>query len=86
MLFLILQQPSRGSSNRGGSSRRTRRASSNGEKVKKAELKKASKAGVREEEKGQWWPCILTDFDLKTLRDKGFMASSIGSIRRRRRN
>jgi hypothetical protein len=43
-------------------------------KVKDVELKKASKARDMEGKKGKWWPCNLTDFDLKTLQDKGFIA------------
>jgi hypothetical protein len=44
------------------------------DKVKEAEMKKASKARNREEEKGQWWPCNLTEFELKSLQDEGFLA------------
>jgi hypothetical protein len=32
------------------------------EKVKEAEMKKASKARNKEGEKGQWWLCNVTDF------------------------
>jgi hypothetical protein len=44
------------------------------DKVKEAEMKKASKARNREGEKGQWWSCNLTDFELKSLEDEGFIA------------
>jgi hypothetical protein len=44
------------------------------EKVNEAEMKEASKARNREGEKGQWWPCIVTDFELKALQEEGFIA------------
>ncbi|KAM0913770.1 hypothetical protein ACQ4PT_011943 [Festuca glaucescens] len=44
------------------------------EKVKEAEMKKASKARNREGEKGQWWPGNVTDFKLKALQEEGFIA------------
>jgi hypothetical protein len=36
-------------------------------------VKKASKARNREGEKGQWWPCNVTDFELKALQEKGLI-------------
>jgi hypothetical protein len=42
-------------------------------------MKKASKARNREGEKGQWWPCNLTEFELKALQEEGFLA--LGSCR-----
>ncbi|KAK1643336.1 hypothetical protein QYE76_061141 [Lolium multiflorum] len=36
-------------------------------KVQEAEMKKASKARNREGEKGQWWPCDVTESELKAF-------------------
>jgi hypothetical protein len=36
-------------------------------KVQEVELKKASKARIREGEKGQWWPCEVKDSELRDL-------------------
>jgi GMP synthase-like glutamine amidotransferase len=44
------------------------------EKVKEPEMKKASKARNREGEKGQWWPCDVTDFKLKAFQKEGLIA------------
>jgi hypothetical protein len=44
------------------------------EKVKEAEMKKASKATNREGEKGQLWPYSVTDFEVKALQEEGLIA------------
>jgi hypothetical protein len=41
-------------------------------KVQEAKQKKGSKAWNGEGEKGQWWPCDVTESSSKTLRKKGF--------------
>ncbi|KAK1649283.1 hypothetical protein QYE76_067088 [Lolium multiflorum] len=43
-------------------------------KVLEAEQKKASKARNREGEKGQWWPCEVTDSDLRAFEKEGMIA------------
>jgi hypothetical protein len=37
-------------------------------------MKKASKARNREGENGQWWPCDITDFELKAFEQEGLVA------------
>ncbi|KAK1645096.1 hypothetical protein QYE76_062901 [Lolium multiflorum] len=44
-------------------------------KVQESELKKASKARNREGEKGQWWPCDVTESELKAFEKEGLLAS-----------
>jgi hypothetical protein len=44
------------------------------EKVKDMKMKKASKAMNKKGEKGQWWPCNLTDFEPKSLQEEGVIA------------
>ncbi|KAM0925344.1 hypothetical protein ACQ4PT_004266 [Festuca glaucescens] len=43
-------------------------------KVKETEMKKDSKARNREGEKGQGWPCNVTEFELKALQEEGLIA------------
>ncbi|KAK1610190.1 hypothetical protein QYE76_033863 [Lolium multiflorum] len=43
-------------------------------KVQEAEQKKASKARNREGEKGQWWPCDVTESELKAFEKEGLLA------------
>ncbi|KAK1652939.1 hypothetical protein QYE76_070744 [Lolium multiflorum] len=44
-------------------------------KVQEAENKKASKARIREGERGQWWPCETTDVELRELQNEGMISS-----------
>ncbi|KAK1687188.1 hypothetical protein QYE76_048036 [Lolium multiflorum] len=44
-------------------------------KVQEAENKKASKARIREGERGQWWPCETTDTELRELQNEGMISS-----------
>jgi hypothetical protein len=44
-------------------------------KVQEAENKKASKARIREGERGQWWPCETTDAELRELQNEGMISS-----------
>ncbi|KAK1668900.1 hypothetical protein QYE76_057059 [Lolium multiflorum] len=44
-------------------------------KVQEAESKKASKARIREGERGQWWPCETTDVELRELQNEGMISS-----------
>jgi hypothetical protein len=44
-------------------------------KVQELEMKKASKARNREGEKGQWWPCDITESELKTFEKEGLVAT-----------
>ncbi|KAK1650865.1 hypothetical protein QYE76_068670 [Lolium multiflorum] len=43
-------------------------------KVQEAEMKKASKARIREGEKGQWWPCEVKDSELRDLQSEGMIS------------
>jgi hypothetical protein len=43
-------------------------------KVQEAEQKKGSKAQNREGEKGQWWPCDITESELKAFEKEGLLA------------
>ncbi|KAK1610111.1 hypothetical protein QYE76_033784, partial [Lolium multiflorum] len=43
-------------------------------KVQEAEMKKASKARIREGEKGQWWPCEIKDSELRDLQSEGMIS------------
>jgi hypothetical protein len=43
-------------------------------KVQEAEAKKASKARIREGEKGQWWPCETKDAELRDLQSEGMIS------------
>jgi hypothetical protein len=43
-------------------------------KVQEAEAKKASKAKIREGEKGQWWPCKIKDSELRDLQSEGMIS------------
>ncbi|KAK1619548.1 hypothetical protein QYE76_025065 [Lolium multiflorum] len=44
-------------------------------KVQEAENKKASKARIREGERGQWWPCETTDVELRELQNEGMIST-----------
>ncbi|KAK1627243.1 hypothetical protein QYE76_001558 [Lolium multiflorum] len=44
-------------------------------KVQETENKKASKARIREGERGQWWPCETTDMELRELQNEGMISS-----------
>ncbi|KAK1604519.1 hypothetical protein QYE76_028192 [Lolium multiflorum] len=44
-------------------------------KVQEAENKRASKARIREGERGQWWPCATTDVELRELQNEGMISS-----------
>ncbi|KAK1600866.1 hypothetical protein QYE76_017953 [Lolium multiflorum] len=44
-------------------------------KVQETENKKASKARIREGERGQWWPCETTDVELRELQNEGMISS-----------
>ncbi|KAK1692195.1 hypothetical protein QYE76_008892 [Lolium multiflorum] len=44
-------------------------------KVQEAENKKASKARIREGERGQWWPCATTDVELRELQNEGMIST-----------
>ncbi|KAK1645346.1 hypothetical protein QYE76_063151 [Lolium multiflorum] len=43
-------------------------------KVQEAKMKKASKAKIREGEKGQWWPCEIKDLELRDLQSEGMIS------------
>ncbi|KAK1683956.1 hypothetical protein QYE76_044804 [Lolium multiflorum] len=44
-------------------------------KVQEAENKRASKARIREGERGQWWPCATTDVELRELQNEGMIST-----------
>jgi hypothetical protein len=44
-------------------------------KVQEAEMKKASKARIREGKKAQWWPCEVKDSELRDLQNEGMISS-----------
>ncbi|KAK1670796.1 hypothetical protein QYE76_058955 [Lolium multiflorum] len=44
-------------------------------KVQETENKKASKARIREGERGQWWPCETTDVELRELQNEGMIST-----------
>jgi hypothetical protein len=44
-------------------------------KVQEAENKRASKARIREGERGQWWPCETTDVELRELQNEGMIST-----------
>ncbi|KAK1643002.1 hypothetical protein QYE76_060807 [Lolium multiflorum] len=50
-------------------------------KVQEAENKKASKARIREGERGQWWPCETTDTELRELQNEGMISAHWSFIR-----
>ncbi|KAK1601771.1 hypothetical protein QYE76_016945 [Lolium multiflorum] len=50
-------------------------------KVQETENKKASKARIREGERGQWWPCETTDVELRELQNEGMISAHWSFIR-----
>ncbi|KAK1629514.1 hypothetical protein QYE76_003829 [Lolium multiflorum] len=50
-------------------------------KVQETENKKASKARIREGERGQWWPCETTDTELRELQNEGMISAHWSFIR-----
>ncbi|KAK1668471.1 hypothetical protein QYE76_056630 [Lolium multiflorum] len=50
-------------------------------KVQEAENKRASKARIREGERGQWWPCETTDMELRELQNEGMISAHWSFIR-----
>ncbi|KAK1617556.1 hypothetical protein QYE76_023073 [Lolium multiflorum] len=50
-------------------------------KVQETESKKASKARIREGERGQWWPCETTDVELRELQNEGMISAHWSFIR-----
>ncbi|KAK1644549.1 hypothetical protein QYE76_062354 [Lolium multiflorum] len=50
-------------------------------KVQEAENKRASKARIREGERGQWWPCETTDVELRELHNEGMISAYWSFIR-----
>ncbi|KAK1606895.1 hypothetical protein QYE76_030568 [Lolium multiflorum] len=50
-------------------------------KVQEAENKRASKARIREGERGQWWPCETTDVELRELQNEGMISAHWSFIR-----
>ncbi|KAK1680483.1 hypothetical protein QYE76_041331 [Lolium multiflorum] len=50
-------------------------------KVREAENKRASKARIREGERGQWWPCETTDVELRELQNEGMISAHWSFIR-----
>ncbi|KAK1627482.1 hypothetical protein QYE76_001797 [Lolium multiflorum] len=44
-------------------------------KVQEVENKRASKARIREGERGQWWPCATTDVELRELQNEGMIST-----------
>ncbi|KAK1609928.1 hypothetical protein QYE76_033601 [Lolium multiflorum] len=50
-------------------------------KVQEAENKRASKAKIREGERGQWWPCETTDVELRELQNEGMISAHWSFIR-----
>ena len=50
-------------------------------KVQEAENKRASKARIREGERGQWWPCENTDMELRELQNEGMISAYWSFIR-----
>ncbi|KAK1626741.1 hypothetical protein QYE76_001056 [Lolium multiflorum] len=50
-------------------------------KVQETENKKASKARIREGERGQWWPCETTDMELRELQNEGMISAHWSFIR-----
>ncbi|KAK1645639.1 hypothetical protein QYE76_063444 [Lolium multiflorum] len=50
-------------------------------KVQEAENKRASKARIREGERGQWWPCETTDVELRALQNEGMISAHWSFIR-----
>ncbi|KAK1668457.1 hypothetical protein QYE76_056616 [Lolium multiflorum] len=44
-------------------------------KVQEVENKRASKAQIREGERGQWWPCATTDVELRELQNEGMIST-----------
>ncbi|KAK1662605.1 hypothetical protein QYE76_050764 [Lolium multiflorum] len=51
-------------------------------KVPEVEQKKGSKSRNREGEKGQWWPCEVTDSELKAFAKEGFIAPDTWSFQK----
>jgi hypothetical protein len=51
-------------------------------KVQEVEQKKGSKARTREGEKGQWWPCEVTDSELKASEKEGLIAPETWSFQK----
>ncbi|KAK1681846.1 hypothetical protein QYE76_042694 [Lolium multiflorum] len=43
-------------------------------KIQESENKRASKARIREGERGQWWPCETTDVELRELQNEGMIS------------
>ncbi|KAK1630574.1 hypothetical protein QYE76_004889 [Lolium multiflorum] len=50
-------------------------------KVQEAENKRASKARIREGERGQWWPCATTDAELRELQNEGMISTHWSFVR-----
>jgi hypothetical protein len=50
-------------------------------KVQEAENKRASKARIREGERGQWWPCATTDVELRELQNEGMISTHWSFVR-----
>ncbi|KAK1630307.1 hypothetical protein QYE76_004622 [Lolium multiflorum] len=50
-------------------------------KVQETENKKASKARIREGERGQWWPYETTDTELRELQNEGMISAHWSFIR-----
>ncbi|KAK1685160.1 hypothetical protein QYE76_046008 [Lolium multiflorum] len=50
-------------------------------KVQETENKKASKAQIREGERGQWWPRETTDTELRELQNEGMISAHWSFIR-----
>ncbi|KAK1630498.1 hypothetical protein QYE76_004813 [Lolium multiflorum] len=50
-------------------------------KVQEAENKRASKARIREGERGQWWPCETTDVELREHQNEGMISAHWSFIR-----
>ncbi|KAK1649319.1 hypothetical protein QYE76_067124 [Lolium multiflorum] len=50
-------------------------------KVQESENKRASKARIREGERGQWWPCETTDVELRELQNEGMISAHWSFIR-----
>ncbi|KAK1630098.1 hypothetical protein QYE76_004413 [Lolium multiflorum] len=50
-------------------------------KVQESENKRASKARIREGERGQWWTCETTDVELRELQNEGMISAHWSFIR-----
>jgi hypothetical protein len=49
--------------------------------MQEAEMKKASKARIREGAKGQWWPCEVKDLELRDLQSEGMISPNLSFMK-----